>query len=185
MNFISVLLIAIGLAMDAFAVSVSAGVKVPKESKIRTALVMALVFGFFQALMPVIGWIFGTGFAVYIDAWDHWIAFILLFLIGMKMIYEGFSESDEENRDFTSGAVLLILGIATSIDALAVGFTFAFLDEPILIPVLVIGLVTFIFSFAGVISGEKFRDILGKKAEIIGGLVLIGIGVKILIEGLF
>lgn len=173
MNFIAVLLIAIGLAMDAFAVSISAGVKVPKGSKIRTALIMALVFGLFQALMPVIGWTLGTGFADYVDAWDHWIAFILLSAIGLKMIYEGLSESEgDEERNVTNGVIILILGIATSIDALAVGFTFAFLNEPILIPVLIIGIVTFLFSFAGVIFGEKFRDLIGRKAEILVGLSL-------------
>ncbi|EHQ35747.1 manganese efflux pump MntP [Methanoplanus limicola] len=186
MNLISVLLIATGLAMDAFAVSISAGVKVPKESKIRTALIMALVFGLFQALMPVIGWTLGTGFADLVDAWDHWIAFILLSAIGLKMIYEGLSESEEdEERDVTNGTILLILGIATSIDALAVGFTFAFLNEPILIPIVIIGVVTLLFSFTGVVFGEKFRDLIGKKAEIIGGLVLIGIGAKIFAEGFF
>jgi putative Mn2+ efflux pump MntP len=185
-NLISILLIATGLAMDAFAVSISAGVKVPKESKIRTALIMALVFGLFQALMPVIGWTLGTGFADFVDAWDHWIALILLSAIGLKMIYEGFSEAEDvEAKDVTNGPVLLILGVATSIDALAVGFTFAFLNEPIMIPVVVIGTVTFLFSFIGVVFGEKFRNLIGKKAEILGGFILIGIGAKIFIEGFF
>jgi len=184
MKLITILLIAVGLAMDAFAVSIVSG-SLYKELKVRHALRMALFFGGFQAVMPIIGFLAGVGLKEYISASDHWIAFALLCFVGGKMIYEAFQiESAEKNRDPANLLVLLALSFATSIDALAVGITLSLLKAPLVLTVTVIGLVTFSLSYAGVSIGKRFGHFFESKIEIIGGVILIAIGVKILIEHL-
>jgi len=181
---LTILLIAVGLAMDAFAVAVVTG-SVYKEFKVRHALRMALSFGGFQAVMPVIGFLAGLGLIDYIAAYDHWVAFALLFFVGGKMIYESFKlEAVERNRDPSNLLVLLALSFATSIDALAVGITLSLLKTPILLAVTIIGLVTFVLSYGGVALGKRFGHFFESKIEIVGGLILIAIGVKIVIEHL-
>lgn len=186
MDFVTVLIIGIGLAMDAFSVSVTDGIVI-KNPKPQEAAKIALFFGAFQFLMPCAGYILGSAFAKYITAFDHWIAFVLLAFIGGKMLFEALCEKDdvEEIKNPLSFTTLLVLAVATSIDALAVGVTFATVGTSILSASAVIGVVTFFISFAGVYIGSKCGNLLGNKAEIAGGLVLIGIGVKILIEHLF
>ena len=183
MSLINILLISIGLAMDAFAVSISNGMAV-KCFKKRFAFKVALFYGGFQAIMPIVGWAAGLSFRKYIESYDHWIAFGLLFLIGAKMIYE--SRNDNENACNPEKTLFLFtMAIATSIDALAVGISFSCLQINIILPVILIGLVTFVLSFIGVFLGNKFGNLFGKKMELIGGLILIGIGTKILIEHLY
>lgn len=186
--FFELLLIGIGLAMDAFAVSVCKGLAMKKASA-KKAAVIGLFFGGFQALMPFIGWLLGTRFERYIVSFDHWIAFVLLGFIGGKMIYEAVKPEDEEAVGEKSDEPLdikelLVLAVATSIDALAVGITFAFLDYPIAEAVLVIGVTTFAISFAGVYIGNLFGAKYKNKAELAGGIILVLIGVKILLEHL-
>ncbi len=184
MDDISTLLIALGLAMDAFAVSVTSGVTVTHD-RLKSALTAALFFGSFQAFMPVIGWFGGSEFSDFITGYDHWIAFGLLALIGGKMIHESMTtEPGERTANLLDLRVLTFLAIATSIDALAVGVTFAFLDVSIIVPVIVIGIVTFVLSFLGVYIGNRFVGFFEKRIEIVGGLILIGIGLKILLEDL-
>jgi len=170
--------------MDAFAVSVASGI-VLKNFRIRYALRMALAFGVFQAVMPVAGWAAGITFRRHVCAYDHWIAFGLLTVIGGKMIYEAarIEEAESEVNPF-GFAVLLVLALATSIDALAVGVTFAMLGTSILLPVAVIGIVTFALCLAGVRIGHVSGHFFEKKIEAAGGVVLIGIGLKILVEHL-
>ena len=170
--------------MDAFAVSITSGIAI-KPIRFRNALKIALFFGFFQALMPVIGWLAGVSLRSFISDVDHWIAFGLLSFIGSKMIYESFKLETNEKSDPRDISVIIILSIATSIDALAVGITFAFINVSIVTPVLVIGTVTFLVSFLGVFLGEKSGHFFEKKIEIVGGIILIAIGIKILIEHLF
>lgn len=186
MDIYSIILIGIGLAMDAFSVSVTEGI-VLKRPRLKDAAKIALFFGGFQFIMPCIGYFLGSAFAKYITAFDHIIAFVLLGFIGGKMIYEAVSEKDEdaEIKNPLSLKTLLILAIATSIDALAVGVTFATINVPIVYASVIIGILTYLISAVGVYVGAKFGNLLGKKAEIAGGLVLIGIGIKILIEHLF
>jgi putative Mn2+ efflux pump MntP len=180
----TILVIAVGLAMDAFAVSVVTG-SLYKEFKVRHALRMALFFGGFQALMPIIGFLAGLSLQSYIASYDHWVAFALLSFVGGKMIYESFRiEAAEKDRNPANLAVLLILSFATSIDALAVGITLSLLQAPIALAVTIIGLVTFALSYAGVFIGKRFGHFFESKIEIIGGLILIAIGVKIVIEHL-
>lgn len=168
--------------MDAFAVAVAEGVVI-KRLRLRHALTVAAWFGGFQALMPLIGWLGGTTVQVWVSAWDHWIAFGLLAAIGGKMVAEAFEIGEVERRTDAMGTrVAFLLAVATSLDALAVGFSFAMVEVTILEPVLVIGLVTFATSFAGVWIGTRFGSLFEKKIEVAGGLVLIGIGLKILLE---
>jgi putative Mn2+ efflux pump MntP len=184
-NLLSILLISLGLAMDAFAVSITSGITI-KYLKIRYALKIALFFGFFQAIMPVIGWLLGVSVRHAISGFDHWIAFGLLSIIGCKMIYESFKlQSDKEKIDPQNIYILFILSIATSIDALAIGLSLSFLKVAIIFPAIIIGLVTFLLSFLGVHIGNRIGHFFEKKIEMIGGLVLIGIGFKILVEHLF
>lgn len=184
MDLTVVLLIAVGLAMDAFAVSIASGIGM-KNLGVRHALLIALFFGGFQALMPVLGWAGGRTVAESIAAFDHWLAFGLLSAIGIKMIYEAFRfDEAERGPKRLSLRFLLVLSVATSIDALAVGLSFAFLDVGIATPAIIIGIVTFIMSFAGVYLGKRVGHLFEGKIEIIGGLILIGIGTKILIEHL-
>ena len=185
MGLLELLLIALGLSMDAFAASLCKGMSMKKRNPHHSA-VIALFFGGFQAAMPLIGWLLGTQFESYITAVDHWIAFGLLAFIGGKMIYEALIKetcpTEDENALRIKG--LLLLAVATSIDALAVGVTFAFLQVSIIPAVTFIGVVTFVLSYIGVFIGHKFGASLKTKAELAGGLVLILIGIKILLEHL-
>lgn len=181
MSLIELFLIAIGLSMDAFAVAVCKGLAMPKMSW-KGAAIVGLYFGGFQALMPFLGYLLGAGFKDAISAYDHWVAFILLALIGGNMIRES-REDEEESLDASlSFRSMVLLAIATSIDALAVGVTLAFLDVPILSSVCFIGVVTFCLSLVGVKAGNVFGCKYKSKAEFAGGLVLILIGLKILLE---
>ena len=182
MDLLTVLLIAIGLGIDAFSVAIGIGAANDKKSW-APVLRLAAAFGLFQFVMPIIGWLAGLTVVEIIASFDHWIAFALLALVGGKMIREGFEkESDEEKADQTRGWPLLLLSIATSIDALAVGFSFSVLKNPILFPAVIIGIVCFIMTIIGMIFGKALAKLFGKKVEIFGGLVLIAIGVKILID---
>jgi len=170
--------------MDSFAVSISNGLTLRKLN-ISQSLIIAFSLAFFQALMPLIGWFIGNGIESFIQEIDHWVAFILLAFIGGKMIFESFQENKEESNTNLSGLTLLGQSIATSIDAFAVGISFAVLDYEITLPVIIIGITTFAFSIAGLQLGKIFGRKMGKSVEIFGGLVLIGIGVKILIEHIY
>lgn len=172
--------IGIGLSMDAFAVSVSSGMTM-KKIKICDVLKIALCFGLFQAIMPLIGWFAACSFCKYIEMFDKWIALGLLGYIGIKMIYDGIKHDEDSEHNITGLVSLIILGIATSIDALMVGVTFvtSFTAKNILMPVSIIGLTTFLISAVGVFFGKKFGDLLGAKAEICGGIILVLIGLKI------
>jgi putative Mn2+ efflux pump MntP len=182
MDLTTLILIALGLCMDTFAITISCGMSVKRPS-LRFGLKVALSFGACQAVTPVLGWLAGMGLRDLISDVDHWIAFGLLTLIGVKMIYESFTLA-EKTFDVRKMHVLLLLAAATSIDALAVGLSFALLGIRILIPALVIGSVTILISLLGVFVGRKAGKVVEKKAEVIGGLVLIGIGFKILFEHL-
>lgn len=184
--FIQTLLISIGLSMDAFAVSICKGLGMSKLNK-KQMLIIALYFGGFQALMPYIGWAVGARFSSYVSQYAHWIAFILLAIIGGKMIHEALTESEDCEDDGIkdkklSHKELLMLAIATSIDALAVGISFAFLNVPIIPSIIIIGLTTFAISLVGVIIGNIFGSKYKNKAEFVGGLILVIIGLKIVLE---
>ena len=182
LDFPTILLIAIGLAMDCLAVSVSSGCVI-RNLRIGHALRIAFFFGFFQALMPIIGWLAGLSLRGLVMEVDHWIAFFLLDAIGLKMIYESRKlDLEKKGRDPLNLYVLFMLSVATSMDALAVGVTFAVLHVSILLVVFIIGLVTFVISFIGVFVGDCMGHFFEKKIEMIGGFLLIGIGTKILIE---
>ena len=186
--FIELFLLGVGLSMDAFAVSVCKGLGMRKLNK-KQAVIIGLYFGGFQALMPLIGWLLGSQFQKYITSIDHWIAFILLGFIGGKMIIEAVREwNEEEIVEVTDAPIdhknMLVLAVATSIDALAVGITLAFLKVNIWAAASFIGVTTFIISAAGVKIGHVFGEKYTNKAELAGGLILMGIGVKILLEHL-
>jgi putative Mn2+ efflux pump MntP len=184
MDLLTVFFLAVGLSMDAMAVAMVSGCATNKI-ELRPALLMAFFFGFFQILMPVIGWLAGLGFKKVISSFDHWLAFILLLFIGGKMIWENRRPEERHSRtNLPSLPVLLGLAVATSIDALAVGLSFSLLAVDIITPVLIIGLVTFSLSFLGVLAGHKFGSLIAGKVEILGGLILITIGFKILLEHL-
>jgi putative Mn2+ efflux pump MntP len=186
LSLLEIFLVGISLSMDAFAVSLCRGLCMRKINY-KHALIVSGTFGFFQALMPHIGWLLGRQFERYIVEFDHWIAFALLLLIGGKMIYDVFDKN--EDKKALSGDLnikeLLLMAVATSIDALAVGITFAFLGGlSIWISITIIGLVTFAICFCGVLIGNRFGAKFKKKAQFAGGLVLILIGLKILLEHL-
>ncbi len=182
MDTVAILFIAFGLAMDAFAVSVTSGFAI-KTLKINHALRIATSFGVFQAIMPLIGWLAGFGLRDFISGVDHWVAFGLLSVIGVKMIIESTKmKSAEKKADPLNIYVLLILSVATSIDALAVGLTLSVLKTAVITPALIIGVVTFILSFIGVYIGDRFGHFFESKIEVAGGLILIIIGAKILFE---
>ncbi|MBR1701746.1 MAG: manganese efflux pump [Lachnospiraceae bacterium] len=183
MSLFSLFLIAVGLSMDAFAVSICKGLAMKKLS-LQKACIVGLWFGSFQAIMPGIGYLLGSQFEKYITAIDHWIAFVLLLLIGISMIREAISEKDEKTDDSLDGKTMFLLAVATSIDALAVGITFAFLQVSILPAITFIGSITFLLSCIGVKVGHVFGTKYKAKAEITGGIILILIGVKILLEHL-
>lgn len=184
MALITLLSIAVGLSMDAFAVSITHGITV-KHERMNHALKMAIFFGGFQALMPLIGWLAGLRLREWISGVDHWIAFGLLSLIGGKMIYESLKlKPEEKGAASLSLSVLVLLSIATSIDALAVGVSFAFLKIAIITPILVIGGITFLLCFLGFLVGNRVGHFFESKIEVVGGLILIGIGLKILLQDL-
>jgi len=186
MTFGAILLLAVGLAMDAAAVSAARGLATPRVRP-RHALLVALWFGGFQAVMPLIGWLVGSRVGPVVKAWDHWIAFVLLSGIGVRMIWEAVREKGEDadvGADPYAAKVMLVLAIATSIDALAVGITLPMIDAPLLTTVATIGVTTAALSIAGLMAGRHFGALLGSRLEIAGGLVLVGLGVKILVEHL-
>lgn len=183
MSILEILLIAVGLAMDAFAVSISKGM-LTEKLEIKSIMIVSIYFGLFQAMMPTLGFLLGKNFESYVVQIDHWIAFILLLFIGLNMIKESFCDKNECNDDFRL-KTMIPLAIATSIDAFAIGITFSFLKVNILYTTIIIGIITFILSGVGVIIGNKFGKIYGKRAEIFGGIILIVIGIKILIEHLY
>ena len=183
MGLIELFLIAVGLSMDAFAVSVCKGLAMPKCT-FKKAAIVGLWFGGFQALMPAIGYILGAQFQEAIASIDHWIAFVLLALIGGNMIHEALDNDEEEADASLDVKTMFLLAVATSIDARAIGITFAFLKVNIIPAVCFIGIVTFIISFAGVKIGNVFGARYKNKAEIVGGIILILLGLKILLEHL-
>ena len=184
MKMFTIIIIAAGLAMDAFAVSVASGTAY-KQLNVKHALRMAVFFGGFQAFMPLIGSLAGLSVKEYIANYDHWAAFGLLSAVGVKMIYESFKiDPAEKIFDPSSIFVLLILSVATSIDALAVGITLSLITSSVAAAVITIGLMTFVFSYLGVFIGKKFGHFFESKIEALGGLILIGLGLKILLEHL-
>lgn len=184
LSYIELFILAVGLSMDAFAVSICKGLSV-KTLRPKHCAVAGIYFGGFQAVMPLIGWLLGRQFEGLIKSIDHWIAFVLLALIGANMIREAIKDENESLNSSFSPKTMLPLAVATGIDALAVGVTFAFLSVDIVPAVSFIGATTFVLSAAGVKIGNVFGSKYKSKAEIVGGLVLIGIGIKILIEHLF
>ncbi len=182
MSFISIFLIALALSMDAFSVATAIGATGSKLNS-YAVLRLATAFGIFQFVMPILGWLLGRTVVSYIADYDHWIAFALLVIVGLRMIKEYFGKDEKERtKDPTKGWSLLILSIATSIDALAVGVSLAVLDTNIYYPSVVIGVVCFIITALGMTFGKKLSRILGKKAVLLGGIVLIAIGIKIVVE---
>lgn len=178
MHPITMIFIAIGLSMDAFAVSVANG-----NLRLKHALRMALAFGVFQAIMPILGWFAGISVRDFVGGVDHWIAFAILVALGIKMMVESFKlDPKSEKKDSQKLTVLLMLSIATSIDALMVGISLSFLKVSILTPAIIIGVVTFVNSFIGTVIGQKLGHFFENKIEMAGGIVLIIIGIKILVE---
>ncbi len=184
MHIIEIVLIAISLALDAFAVSVAKGA-VNKKIKIKHALLIAATFGIFQLFMPIIGWLLGLSFASLVSGFGNWIAFILLSGVGLRMIYEAFAhdtkEKISENKSILRFSVLILLAIATSIDALVTGISFAFISTDVWFAVLLIGSITFFISYFGIFLGKKLGTLIGDKFESIGGIVLILLAFKILL----
>lgn len=184
MNLITIIAMAVALSLDSFAVAITGGIYI-RPLQFKQALKIALVFGIFQALMPVIGWLAGVTMATYIASYDHWVAFVLLAFIGGRMIHNSLSGvKGGVPMDLLKNATLLMLAIATSIDALAIGISFALLDVSILKPIIYIGMITFIFTLTGVYVGNRVGGSCEKKFELIGGVILILIGIKILWEHL-
>ena len=183
MGILEVVLIAIGLAMDAFAVSICKGLSMKKMSW-KKAIIVGGYFGIFQGLMPVIGYFLGTTFENLVTKIDHWIAFVLLVFIGINMLKEAFGNESENCNDKVDFKTMVVLAIATSIDALAVGITFAFLKTNIVLASILIAIITFVVCIIGVKIGNKFGDKYERKAETVGGLILIFMGIKILLEHL-
>jgi len=183
-NLYSIIGIAIGLAMDAFAVSIVSSIIIGKIDK-RQIFRLSFHFGLFQALMPLIGWVAGNALQNVVSKWDHWIAFFILMVIGLKAIAGGIKKEEESNsmKDPSKGWSLIALSVATSIDALAVGVSFGVMKTQILFPVIIIGVITAFMSVGGIYLGKKLGKAFGSKMEVVGGLVLIGIGIKILIQG--
>ena len=182
MDLVTIIFIAVALAMDAFAVSIASGAAY-KQLQVKHTLRIAVFFGGFQAFMPLVGALAGLSFKEYIADYDHWIAFFILTAVGGKMIYESFKITEAEKNNSPSNIlVLLALSVATSIDALAIGITLSLVAASIVTAVIVIGLVTFLLSYVGVMLGKKFGHIFENKIEAVGGFVLIALGVKILLE---
>lgn len=188
MSFSAVWLLAVGLAMDATAVSAARGMAL-SAIRVRHVLLVAVFFGGFQALMPLIGFLVGHRVGPFVEAWDHWIAFVLLAGIGGKMLWEARETADSEplaqnDAELFGLKVLCVLAIATSIDALAAGITLPMLGAPLALSLVTIGVTTALLSVLGLFVGRKFGAVLGKRLDVLGGLVLIGLGVKILAEHL-
>ena len=187
MDFISVIMIAAALAMDAFSVSISAGMIIKKPGG-RHYFRLAFHFGLFQFMMPIIGYFAGNYLEHFIKDYDHWVAFGLLFLLGANMIKEAFAGKNDgdpvQSKDPSRGLSLVVLSVATSIDALAVGLSFGVLDQPVLVPSIIIGITCSLFSVTGITIGKKAAAVAGKKAEAVGGIMLWIIGIKILLEHL-
>ena len=185
MDLFTVVVLAIGLSMDSFAVSISCGLAEQNVS-FSHAVKISFAFAFFQGFLPIVGWILGTGIKIYVERVDHWIAFILLAYLGGKMIYEGITmPADKKESNIYSFRHIMTLSIATSIDALVVGFSYALAEtEKIFGGAVIIGAVTFFFSMLGIWIGKDVGGRFGSKVEILGGLILIGIGLKILLEHL-
>lgn len=181
MPFLTDFLLGLGLSMDAFAVSMSSGTTI-RPFHVSHAFKLAIFFGGFQALMPVLGWLGGNMVSGFVSVYASWIASGLLAFIGIKMIYEAFYGSPDGKAGSLSYPVLFVLAVATSIDALAVGISFAFLKTSILEPAVIIGCVTFFISFCGAIVGYRIGHFFENEVEILGGLILIGLGIKILAE---
>jgi manganese efflux pump family protein len=183
MGWLNLLAVAVALAMDAFAVAIVTGLGLRPLTH-RHVFRLAFHFGLFQALMPVIGWGFGRAVHDYVASYDHWVAFGLLSFVGVKMLREAFGHGDDEPRpsDPTSGWSLVVLSVATSIDALAVGLSLAMLRSPIVVPAMVIGLVAAALTATGMVIGRRVGAFWGKRVEVAGGLILVGIGVKIVLE---
>lgn len=182
MPILPVILIAVALAMDAFAVSVSSGIVIGK-TRVRHALLIASFFGGFQAIMPYLGWQAGRSLRRILMDYDHWAAFILLLAVGVKMIWDSLRKNGNEKPfDPLNIYVLFVLSIATSIDALAVGIALSFAGVNIVFPVIIIGAVTFLMSFVGTYVGSIFGHLLESKVEMAAGLILVGIGIKILLQ---
>lgn len=184
MGTIELLLLSVGLAMDAFAVSICKGISM-KKMNWKKALIIGLYFGGFQALMPVIGYFLGTAFELIITNIDHWVAFILLGIIGGNMIKESFEDESDSCNDDVGFKTMVILAIATSIDALTVGITFAFLKVNLIAAISMIGVITLALSVIGTKIGNKFGNKYKNKAELVGGIILVLLGIKILLEHLF
>jgi putative Mn2+ efflux pump MntP len=186
MGWIGLLALSCALAMDAFAVALVTGLVLNPVTR-RQVFRLAFHFGLFQFLMPLLGWLGGTAVRRYVSGIDHWIAFGLLAFVGGKMLWEGISDRDGEtsaSNDPTSGWSLVVLSVATSIDALAVGLSLAMLGSAIVVPAIVIGIVAASFTTLGMFIGRRLSSAWGKRVEVLGGLILIGIGVKILAEHL-
>jgi putative Mn2+ efflux pump MntP len=187
MSFVSILLLAVGLAMDATAVAAARGLAVTRLEP-RHSLLVALFFGGSQALMPLLGWAFGAQLGGYVAAWDHWIAFVLLVGLGAKMVWEARPGADDDDAPVDADPfalrVMAVLALATSIDALAVGVTLPMLGAPLALSIGTIGIVTAILSVLGLHAGRRFGALLGKRLDALGGLVLVGLGTKILLEHL-
>ena len=181
MKLIEIIVIGIGLALDAFAVSVCKGLSM-KTIKLNNMVIIALYFGVFQAFMPVLGYFLGSAFSELVQKVDHWIAFIMLVLIGTKMIKESTDDEIEKRNDRVDIKTMTLLALATSIDALAVGITFAFFEVNLLLAIIIIGTITFSLSILGVLIGNHFGNRFQNKAELMGGMILILIGLKILLE---
>ena len=184
MSIFSLVVLAIGLCMDSFAVSLTSGVLMPCFS-IKKTCKFAFIMAVFQGVMPVIGWLLGLGFRDYIEAYDHWVAFGLLLFLGGRMVYEGLQHKENDHFDPCNTRTVVGLAIATSIDALAVGISLSFLRVDMLESALVIALTTFVFSMGGLYVGKYIGSKLQKGAEILGGIILILIGVKICVEHLY
>ena len=186
-RFGAILALSVGLAMDAAAVSAARGMAVPRV-RVRHAVLVAVFFGGFQALMPVVGWLVGTRIGPLVEAWDHWIAFVLLGAIGAKMLWESRgSKTDDPPRsedELFGFRVMLLLAIATSIDALAVGITLPMLDAPFALSVITIGVTTAVLCVVGLLVGRRAGAMFGRRLDFLGGLILIGVGTMILIEHL-
>lgn len=186
MSFGAILLLALGLSMDAAAVAAARGLATPKILP-RHVVLVAAFFGGFQALMPLVGWVIGAQVGPLVRAWDHWIAFVLLGAIGGKMLWEAWGDDGDgeaQAGDLYGYKVMTVLAVATSIDALAVGITLPMLDAPLVLSLVTIGVTTAVLSALGLFAGRRFGALLGKKLDVAGGVVLIALGVKILLEHL-
>jgi len=180
----SILLLAVGLAMDATAVAAARGMAATRI-RVRDALLVAGLFGGFQALMPLLGFLIGARLEAWLGGWDYWVAFALLAGVGVKMLWEarhGASEARENGRDPFGFKVMLVLAVATSIDAWAVGITLPILDAPLVTSLVVIGVTTAVLSLLGLSVGRRFGSVLGRRLDVFGGLVLVGMGLKLLLE---